>query len=104
MSDRPAALYALKALAEAQGLEAEAHGEAHPAVNMGQVFRVKLGFNPNSSSLGTSVVTLVWGVGVAGALFQLVGQWIRADQQAAAGSLPEEESGDAPNALAEQAV
>lgn len=42
----------------------------------GRVFRVKLGFNPNSSSLGTSVVALVWGVGLAGMVFQLVGSWL----------------------------
>lgn len=42
----------------------------------GRVFRVKPGYNPNSSSLGTSVVTLLWGVGLAGVLFQLVGQWL----------------------------
>ncbi|MFM7203356.1 MAG: hypothetical protein ACKO6N_21420 [Myxococcota bacterium] len=42
----------------------------------GRVFRVKPGYNPNSSSLGTSVVTLLWGVALAGVLFQLVGQWL----------------------------
>lgn len=92
MSERPAALYELKGLAERLAAEGEGLAEAPPVGSTlgltGSVFRVKLGFNPNSSSLGTSVVTLVWGVGVAGALFQLVGQWIRADQQGLAGGLP----------------
>lgn len=51
----------------------------------GRIFRVKPGYNPNSSSLGTSVVTLLWGVGLAGVLFQLVGQWLL--NQAAEGKL-----------------
>jgi len=54
----------------------------------GRVFRVKLGYNPNSSSLGTSVVVLLWGIGLAGVLFQLVGAWILSAQGASLPMLP----------------
>lgn len=37
------------------------------------VLRVQLGYNPNSSSLGTSVVMLLWGMGTAVILLQAVG-------------------------------
>ena len=37
------------------------------------VLRVQLGYNPNSSSLGTSVIMLLWGAGAAALLLQAVG-------------------------------
>lgn len=88
-SERPTDLYALKAhaltLHAPETHTSETHAPETHAPELGDlppqggIFRVKPGFNPNSSSLGTSVVTLVWGVGVAGAIFQLVGLWLQAD-------------------------
>lgn len=60
----------------------------------GRVFRVKLGYNPNSSSLGTSVVTLVWGVGLAGIVFQWVGSWLLAPDGPCARALPPPQPSD----------
>ena len=54
----------------------------------GRVFRLKLGYNPNSSSLGTSVVVLLWGLGLAGVLFNLVGGWLLAASQPKPPPLP----------------
>lgn len=61
---------------EGSRLEAAADSASAPVGSEGRVFRVKLGFNPNSSSLGTSVVTLMWGVGLAGLVFQWMGSWL----------------------------
>jgi hypothetical protein len=62
------------------GLPAPTPSEADAALadlaGGGRVFRVKLGYNPNSSSLGTSVVVLLWGIGLAGVLFTMVGAWL----------------------------
>ena len=48
--------------------------EGAPAVDRpfkGKVLKLKLGFNPNSSSVGTTVVVLLWSLASSGAVLAL---------------------------------
>jgi len=36
-----------------------------PTPELGRIRRLQIGYNPNSSSLGTSVVMLLWGMSIA---------------------------------------
>lgn len=58
------------ALMEALSHTSHPGPEAPPGA--GRVLRVQLGYNPNSSSLGTSVVMLLWGVAGTTVVLQAV--------------------------------
>lgn len=64
----PARLRALLPELGTAGLEGAVAGERP---RRGKVLRLKLGFNPNSSSVGTSVVVLLWSLAGSGAVLAL---------------------------------
>ena len=59
-----------------------------PCQGKGKVLRLQLGYNPNSSSLGTSVVMLLWGMGITTVVLQAVASMLLAQVPTA---LPPEE-------------
>ena len=64
----------------------------------GKVLKLKLGFNPNSSSVGTTVVVLLWSLVASGAVLALTSAVLayrfqrRTRTQGPAASAPEEPS------------
>ena len=66
-------------------LAASGDAPAIPAAE-GRVLRLQLGYNPNSSSLGTSVVMLLWGMGIATVLLQAAAATLLARAASPAGA------------------
>ena len=58
----------LRALLPALGTAGLADAEAADVPLRGRVLRLRLGFNPNSSSVGTTVVVFLWGLIASGAV------------------------------------
>ncbi len=58
----------LRALLPALGTVGLADADAADVPLRGRVLRLKLGFNPNSSSVGTTVVVFLWGLIASGAV------------------------------------
>jgi hypothetical protein len=54
----------------------------------GKIFGVKLGFNPNSSSLGTDVTFLLFGATTLALLTPLIGAFLRRKAPTRAGEQP----------------
>ena len=63
---------ALRALIPALGSAGLAQAAADAPPREGRVLKLRLGFNPNSSSVGTTVVVFVWSMVASGAAFALV--------------------------------
>lgn len=62
----------LRALLPALGTAGLEHSEAGARPARGKILKLKLGFNPNSSSVGTAVVVLLWTLASSGAVMALV--------------------------------
>ncbi len=61
------------------GRKSKTSGYLHnsqPAMS-GGITGVRLGYNPNSSSLGTAVTTLIWGSLLMGIVSPLIGSFVR---------------------------
>jgi hypothetical protein len=58
----------LRALLPALGTAGLADADAADVPLRGRVLRLRLGFNPNSSSVGTTVVVFLWGLIASGAV------------------------------------
>jgi hypothetical protein len=58
----------LRALLPALGTAGLAEADAADVPLRGRVLRLRLGFNPNSSSVGTTVVVFLWGLIASGAV------------------------------------
>jgi hypothetical protein len=61
----------LRALLPDLGSVGLAAAAAAPQVPRGRVLKLKLGFNPNSSSVGTTVVVFLWSLVASGAVLAL---------------------------------
>ena len=62
---------ALRRLLPALGTAGLADADAADVPLRGRVLRLRLGFNPNSSSVGTTVVVFLWGLVASGAVLSL---------------------------------
>jgi hypothetical protein len=58
----------LRALLPALGTAGLEHADAADATPRGRILKLKLGFNPNSSSVGTTVVVFLWTLVASGAV------------------------------------
>jgi len=58
----------LRALLPDLGTAGLAGAEASPRPLRGRILKLKLGFNPNSSSVGTTVVVFLWSLVASGAV------------------------------------
>ena len=58
----------LRALLPGVGTAGLASAEASASPLRGRVLKLKLGFNPNSSSVGTTVVVFLWSLVASGAV------------------------------------
>jgi len=67
-SDRPLDVEKLRALLPALGTAGLPDADAAPPPARGRVLKLKLGFNPNSSSVGTTVVVFLWSLVASGAV------------------------------------
>jgi hypothetical protein len=61
----------LRALCPELGTAGLTETEASPRPLRGKILKLKLGFNPNSSSVGTTVVVLLWSLVSSGAVLAL---------------------------------
>jgi hypothetical protein len=61
----------LRALCPALGTAGLEKADAAAPPRRGKILKLKLGFNPNSSSVGTTVVVLLWSMVASGAVLSL---------------------------------
>src|SRR3954449_4557364 len=61
----------LRALCPALGTAGLEKADAAAPPCRGKILKLKLGFNPNSSSVGTTVVVLLWSLASSGAVLAL---------------------------------
>jgi len=96
--DEPARLDAakLRALLPALGTAGLASAPAAPHPPRGKLLKVRLGFNPNSSSVGTTVVVFLWSLVASGAVLSLAAAVLAhrfRRRRAAAGSVDDAPAG-----------
>ena len=65
---RPLDVEKLRALLPGLGTAGLPDADAAPPPSRGRVLKLKLGFNPNSSSVGTTVVVFLWSLVASGAV------------------------------------
>src|SRR5512140_392958 len=65
---RPRDVAELRALLPGLGTAGLSDADAAPPPSRGRVLKLKLGFNPNSSSVGTTVVVFLWSLVASGAV------------------------------------
>jgi hypothetical protein len=63
----------LRLLCPQLGSAGLAQAEASERPPRGKILKLKLGFNPNSSSVGTTIVVLLWSAVASGAVMALAG-------------------------------
>lgn len=66
-------------------LRALAEGTSEPSEGEGRVLKVKLGYNPNSSSVGSMVTMLMWSATAASVTLNLFAALLRSRSNAADG-------------------